>query len=865
MGLSIHPAIERGKKILEAKVNMNKHSIIHRVLAIMLSICLVAPGVALAAAKSGKKNFKEGVKYEQLQQWDLAAQQYALACQAEPNNPEYRLHYLRALQQASIMYIRRGDALAEQNDYAGAYTAYKTAFGLDQTNEIAKQKMERMLEQQKIQAEGSQQLKHKNGNVRLTSSEIQLASKPRNRDGLANIAFKQTKFKNVVINLTRPLGLNVVFDETVKDFPIDVDLQEVSMATALDIILKTYKYSFEQVDRRTILIYLDNPSNRPKFESLLVKPFYLKNINSQQAKTALTGMLPTGRPITTLEAGNKAGGNLLIVKATAEELQLVQNILEAIDKNKNEVVLDLEIYEVGNDSVTQIGNQIGPSTLSNFGGVSGYLTGTGNQSLASNLIGTSGALIGLPLTSLSLLQSRGNSKLLYRTQIHVMDGEKNEIKVGQKVPVRLGQTYPSGGFFGQIPGQQQPGAGGAVSQIASSLLGNPGGFGGVVDNIQYQDVGLEITATPTITSEGYVQVEMKFRTSDVQASGTDDINLTPTFTQRELSTTARMQDGVTAVVAGVNQEIKGNRRSGVPVVGLVPILGRLFSAPRQENRQSDIVITVTPHIVRSQGIDEKDHLAQFAGQQLSGPNPTIESVVNRAQQEEEVERRLIAQSPQTTPPNVSSPQVTTAAASFNNSLPRTESQAAIQPVANSLANNQPRPIYPTVPNPGTAPAETVAVTPVSKSNPNNDAQLYMRLLPNPIRPQVGKRFFVALDVSGKALMTGAEVALKFDDKTIQFKSVRDGGMLGERPDYAVEKGNLIVSLKQSKPAPVSSNGRLMLIEFEAIAEGQTEIAFVDKATWLRLPGNGSAQANGSATQVIISNPGSLTSAANDEK
>jgi hypothetical protein len=470
----------------------------------------------------------------------------------------------------------------------------------------------------------------------------------------------------------------------------------------------------------------------------------------------------------------------------------------------------------------------------------------------------------LPLTSLSLLKSRGNSKLLYRTQIHVMDGEKNEIKVGQKVPVRLGQTYPGGGFFGQFPGQQQQGAGGAVSQIASSLLGNSGGFG-VVDNIQYQDVGLEITATPTITSEGYVQVEMKFRTSDVQASGSDDINLTPTFTQRELSTTARMQDGVTAVVAGVNQEIKGNRRSGVPVVGLVPILGRLFSAPRQENSQSDIVITVTPHIVRSQGIDVKDHLAVNAGQQLSGPNPTIESVVNRAQQEEEVERRLIAQSPQTTPPNASSPQVTTAAANYNNPLPRTELQTTIQPVANNLANGQARQIYPTVPNSGAAATETVAVTPVTKTNPNNDAQLYMRLLPNPIRPQVGKRFFVALDVSGKALMTGAEVALKFDDKTIQFKSVRDGGMLRERPDYAVEKGNLIVSLKQSKPAPVSSNGRLLLIEFEAVAEGQTEIAFVDKATWLRLPGNGSAQANGSATQVIISNPGSLTSNANDEK
>jgi general secretion pathway protein D len=866
--LNIHAANERGINLREVKVNMNKHSIIHRVLAILLTICLVMPGVALAA-KSGKKNFKEGVKYEQLQQWDMAAQQYALACQAEPNNPEYRLRYLRALQQASIMYIKRGDALSEQSDFAGAYTAYKTAFSYDQTNEIARQKMERMLEQQKLQTEGAQPLKIRNGNVRLTSDDIQLQNKSRSRDVVTSITFKQTKFKNVVTNLTRPLGLNVVFDETVKDFPIDVDLQEVTMAKALDIILKTYKYSFEQVDRRTILIYLDNPSNRPKFETLRVKPFYLKNINAQQAKTALTGMLPSGRPITSLDTGNQGGGNMLIVKATTEELQLIQDILGAIDKNKNEVVLDLEIYEVGHDSVTQIGNQITPTTLTNFGGVSGYLTGTGNQSLASNLIGTSGALIGLPLTSLALLQSKGNSKLLYRTQIHVLDGQKNQIKVGQQVPVRLGQTYPGGFLGGGIPGQQQ-GVGGAVNQVASSLLG--GGFNqfGAIDNIQYRDVGLVIDAKPQITSEGYVELEMKFSTSDQVQSGSDTINLTPTFTQRELSTTARMQDGVTAVVAGINQEVKGDSRAGVPVVGLLPVLGRLFTAPRQQSRQVDIVITVTPHIVRSQGIDEKDHLALDAGQQLSGPNPTIEAVVYRAQQEEEGERRLIAQQQQAPPSAPGDGPPTVTATSFN----RTESQTTIQPVGNA---NPRQPIYPSVPSPqartqtglveAQPPAgESVSVTTASKSNSaNNDAQLYMRLLPNPIRPQLGRSFFVAVDVSGKALMTGAEVAIKFDDKTVQFKSVRDGGVLGERPDYAVEKGNLIVSLKQSKPTPVSANGRLLLIEFKAIAEGQSEIAFVDSATWLRLPGNGSAQANGSATQVIISNPGSLTSNANDEK
>ena len=98
---------------------MNTNITIRRILAVVLSLCLILPGTAYAKGGKGKKNFNEGKKYESSQQWDMAAQSYALAVSAEPNNPEYRLHYLRALQQASLMYIKRGDSLAEQNDYAG--------------------------------------------------------------------------------------------------------------------------------------------------------------------------------------------------------------------------------------------------------------------------------------------------------------------------------------------------------------------------------------------------------------------------------------------------------------------------------------------------------------------------------------------------------------------------------------------------------------------------------------------------------------------------------------------------------------------------------------------------------------------------
>src|SRR5499433_2240143 len=201
-----------------------------RFLAAFLSLCLLLPGAALADGKNGKKNFKEGMKYEELQQWDMAAQRFALALSAEPNNPEYKVHYLQALQRASLMYITRGDALAEQNDFAGAYVAYRQAYNYDPGNEISKFKMERMLELQKAQASGtSEQVSYntKTGSSKPANQNIQLANRVRARGDVAtDIKFVSMPFKQVVKSLSETLKLNVVFDDSIKNDPVTVDLKD---------------------------------------------------------------------------------------------------------------------------------------------------------------------------------------------------------------------------------------------------------------------------------------------------------------------------------------------------------------------------------------------------------------------------------------------------------------------------------------------------------------------------------------------------------------------------------------------------------------------------------------------------------------
>lgn len=1008
---------------------MNTNITIRRFLALFLALCLILPGTALAAGGGkGKKNFNEGQKYEAAQQWDLAAQSYALAVSAEPNNPEYRLHYLRALQQASLMYVKRGDALAEQNDFAGAYTAYRMAYQFDQGNEVARVKMEGMLDQQKSLANGLEPVNYtKSGNVKPTS-DIQIATKQRSRDLLQNVAFKDASFKSVVNTLGKQLGLNVMFDDQVKDDKITVDMNDVTLAKAMDNILFMKKYTFEQMDRRTIIVYQDNATNKPRFEKLMVKAFYLGNISANQARNVVTLALGPQRQVQTLEqggggpnAGGGGGGNVLLVKATPQELQVVQQLLEMVDKNKNEVVLDVEIYEVSHDSMLQIGNQIATkpvqidqqyyidkdtgepkyrqtptSSLGNFGGLgpANALAGTVNLLGGAGSFLGMGALIGLPPTTLSLLQSKGNSKLLNKTQIHVLDGQSNTTKVGKSVPVRLGTQYGFSGYGGGIggvgttTGTVAGAVNGAVNGALGGLGGLGGGYGGYpgIDSIQYRDVGLVIEATPSITNEGYVEVKMKFETSDVAASGSTT-DLTPTFTQRSLQTVARIKDGVTSVVAGVNQQNKGDSRASIPILGMVPILGRLFTTPNQTASQSDIVITVTPHIVRSAGITQKDYLAIYAGgsgTQGAGLPPSIEDVVYRAQQEEEQERRLVAQNspiPQNVPLTPDTQTATTQMAVNQQSQPQVQPTSnrtggasgrpqidnrSLVPVTNSSSSSPSAPSYQPAPPPIEQTSNSDVAPPVVPPNgvspngisPNGGAtpgkdgemkegevlkpenpvpiatvsfgqdseerrakmekfrQMYdaeqkrlaeeakaakksnrpesapaplpegisspktkvAQAIPSmpsprsnigfsikaPNRQQTGKNFTVTVEANGQGQIMGASLSIRFDESKLQVKSVRGGDLFGQQPELSsnIEKGILKVSIKNHQKSAVSANGRVLVIEFAAVSEGSTEIAFNNADTKVSLSDTMSVGVNGNSAQMVISRD-AVSSATNE--
>ncbi|MGH9767895.1 MAG: hypothetical protein ACREAB_10720 [Blastocatellia bacterium] len=679
---------------------MKKNSVSRVSLVLLLAICLSLPGTVFGGGKSGKKNFKEGARHESAEQWDLAAEQYALAVANEPDNAEYRLRLLRAMQMASLMFTARGDLLEARNDYAGAYNIYARAFTYDRTNETARVKMARMIEQQRAQAGLGEATRYnpRTGAIAPAGHGIQTQPRPPRSEAMQKIEFNEgASLKLVIQNLARQLGLNVIFDESFKDnTKFSLSLSDVTLAKALDLVLMQNKLLFEQADRRTIVIYADNQANRQRLEKLLVKTFYLSNADLNETRAIVHAHLGAQRLVQSSKQLNA-----LVVRATPSELAVAQSLIDSLDKNRSEVILNVNIYEVSSSTSLEIGNQLATAGLTTTKttydsdgkpvtvttGTSGSLTDLGGlgrmgvSAIAGNIFGLGGGLgsvLGLPPSSLSLLQSKGASKLLASTQVHALDGEQSQTVVGRSVPIRTGTNYLNSL---NIPG-------------STPQNNTPSGAGFSVDNIMYRDVGLVIEVTPTITNEGYVQVKMKLESSNVEASGADS-TLTPAFTKRSLTTISRLQDGVTAVVAGVKQDNKGDSRATIPVIGMVPILGRLFTTPKQTAARSDIVITVTPHIIRSPDLKQEDYLARTAGTHLSGVTQSVEDVIFRAQAEDEQERRLISRQPSIP---LTAPVVEASVNIRNASEEKSPPPVQTAPRAEVIPVNRPAEIKPTVKN-----------------------------------------------------------------------------------------------------------------------------------------------------------------------
>nr|MDQ3805280.1 hypothetical protein [Acidobacteriota bacterium] len=609
--------------------------------SLLLLACLLA-GPAAALASKGEKNYRRGLEHEAAERWEKAAEEFALAAASEPANAEYQLHYRRAVFNASQVFMKQGAGLFERGDFLGAHNAFRRAYGYDPANDLARSLMEKALRLQLEKdnpaggdgvARGRVEARQPNGfdlvnvnssaGARGGSAADEALPSPR-AEQLRVITYSGD-LEDFVKYLAREIKLNVVFD---RDFPartVEVDLQEVTAAQALDYVFLTQGLFFQKLSNKTILVA--DQVKRPQYQQLVLRTFYLYNVDPNDARQLIQASIPPQAGRQPVITANKST-NSITVRDTPENIRLVGEILRNIDKERAEVVMDVKIYEVSRSDLMQLGNQFGSAdSLQNLGGIQkGLSILGGSREVVTQAVAAPtalGAALLVPATTLSALQRKDTTRLVASTQVHAFDGEKSTAHIGQRVPVQTATVTP----YGSVS------TGDGKDPAAAVTQGLFGGSGYPV--IQYEKTGLTLEFTPQVFPNLDVQVKMNIKSNDV-VGATGGAALTPTFTERNIEGTARIQNTRTMMIASVAQNQQTRGRQGLPVLGLVPVLGRLFTAPRRNDQQTDIIIAVTPHVLRAPSVNPRDEDMYPSGTLQTPTSESLEAMLETAAREEQL-------------------------------------------------------------------------------------------------------------------------------------------------------------------------------------------------------------------------------------
>ena len=300
---------------------------------------------------------------------------------------EYQLHFRRASFNASQTYMQQGRSLAERGDFVGAYNAFRQAYGYDPVNELAVSEMERMLRMQAVKEgraapNGTRPGEtSENGGGTFTPANGQAQDLATPREQQLRIVDVKGDLKALIRNLADQLSLNVIFDRQSfsQSRPVDISLKDVTTAQALDYVFLQEGLFFQKLSRRTILVA--DQARRPQYQQLVLRTFFLSNMKPADARTLVQQAIPpsVGRPQTIVVPDDAT--NSLTVRDTAENVRLIGDLLQSIDKDRAEVVMDVSIYEVSKNDLLQFGNQVGTpgsNGMFSIGGSPGFSLLTDN-------------------------------------------------------------------------------------------------------------------------------------------------------------------------------------------------------------------------------------------------------------------------------------------------------------------------------------------------------------------------------------------------------------------------------------------------------------------------------------------------------
>lgn len=516
-----------------------------------------------------------------------------LMAQAQRNPANYRLKYLQARDAATRDLLLKAQQARQQGKTDEALALYQDILRYDSQHMDARRGLEliardrrhaeAMTEAKALSGEGSQARVLDILNSILVENPAHMEAgawrqrieQERNRESLTDPVLKESLRKPVSLEfrgasiqaifevLSRSSGINFIFDKDVNpELKTTIYARNTSVEDALGLILRTSQLSRKVLNDSTLLIYPSTGEKEKQYEDLVVRTFYLGSVKPGKMQDMIRTLIaPKSMYV-------DDGLGMLVVRDTLNVIDTVERLIAAYDIAEPEVTLEVEILEVSNDSLLNVGIQY-PDQLraSVFGAVGkpGELTVDEIKSLDKNSFKL---FVPDPFAVLNFRQTSGKANTLANPRIRVRSREKAKVLIGDKVPVITTTTNQTSGSTSE--------------------------------SVSYLDVGLKLEVEPEVHVNNDVSINVGLEVSNIvkEVKSTTGL-LTYQIGTRTANTVLRLRDGETQMLAGLIRDEKRDSASHLPGLGKIPLLGRLFSNETNNASKSEIVLLITPHVVRS--------------------------------------------------------------------------------------------------------------------------------------------------------------------------------------------------------------------------------------------------------------------------
>ena len=799
--------------------------------------------LTLLAACAADRLHQEGLAAIDKGDYEGGVGKLQQAATADPHNMGFRLD-LEARREAAVQkLIAQADAARGAGQYDAAMALYRRILAIDPRNDRARRGLEGLEGDQRhgvAVAEARKDFDRKDYDVadaklRLILNQdpgyapaqelaaaINIARGPttvaprlKTRDNRkVTLQLRDAPTKMVFEVLQRETGINFILDKDIKsDTKTTIFVQDVPVEVAIDLVLDQNALARQILSSNMVMIYPNNPGKQKEYEQQIVRTFYITNAEPKEVEAMLKAVLGAKNMFMDERSGS------VMLRDTPDAVRMAEKLVASLDVVEPEVMLELEVLEISSSKLQDLGI-LYPSTatlaVSPLGTATAGSTAAGSLVLSDLRHQNSHTITVTPLSvTLNAMKQAGLTNTLASPRVRARNKEKAKILIGSRLPV-----------------------------ITNSVTPTASGAPVVTGSVQYLDVGLTLEVQPTVHLDSDVGIKVNLEVSSLlkqitTASGT----IAYEIGTRNANTTLRLKDGETQILAGLIQDTDTRTANTIPGLGDIPVLGRLFGTHHTDREKDEIVLSITPRIIRMQPRPPSDTTEFWYGSESRTRSAPYTSGSG-------TDTRPAAPAPAgpSGPYNSGVQPVNPSVPAGTVSAPLSEGLApSPAPVEAPSAQGLPPPALPAA----IAPAGAAGNSASRDSGESGSGARSALSLDGPSDAKVGDEFQVVVQLSSERGITRLRSQLRFDASALQLISATVGNVVPSAaggPSIDTKGGGAQLEVIAPPDDPVQGTGSLMILRFKALAaRASTNIAAMVNV----VGGTGAAVGSSSAPPLKI--------------